>query len=144
MTYFAPVEAVTPSKRRMTMSKVCSSSGGGACGALISTASDFSTRSVAFMPLASSVAPVETRSQMAAAIFMRGATSTAPRISTISAVMLCDFSQARQDVGIGGGDALADKPLRAGVIDIVGHGDLERAAAETQPHHDHRFQINAV
>ena len=52
----------------------------------ISTASLSRTVSTAFRPLASSVAPVETRSQTKFEIWSRGASSTAPFISTTSAV----------------------------------------------------------
>ncbi len=68
----------------MLSSRCCSPASGGV-GALISTAWLSSTVSRAISPLASSVAPVDTRSQMAAASFSRGATSTAPRMVTMSA-----------------------------------------------------------
>jgi len=50
-----------------------------------STASLSNTSATGARPLASSVAPVETRSQMNRAMPSRGASSTAPRIVTTSA-----------------------------------------------------------
>ncbi len=99
ITYLAPWEATTPLIRSTMLSSSACSSGSGGCGLRISTAWLPNTVSRATRPLASNVAPVETRSQMAWASFSRGATSTAPRMVTISAFTPWLSSQRRRILG---------------------------------------------
>ena len=73
----------------------------------ISTASLSNTVSNAASPLASSVAPVETRSQIASAIFMRGATSTEPPHLHDLGRDAALLQIRRRQAGIGGGDGAA-------------------------------------
>ncbi|MNT62935.1 hypothetical protein D3C72_2007010 [compost metagenome] len=99
MTYLAPCEDTTPAIRSMMLSSRCCSPASGAVGDLMRTAWLSSTVSLEIRPLASSVAPVETRSQMAEASFSRGATSTAPRMVTMSARTSRSLRKRRRILG---------------------------------------------
>ena len=94
MMYLVPWDATTPLSRSVRMSARCACCCGTPPGARTRTASLSSTVATGLSPLASSVAPVETRSHMACATFSRGATSTAPCSSTTSASTAWSRSQA--------------------------------------------------
>ena len=100
-----------------------------------STASLSNTSSTAARPLASSVAPVETRSQMKRAMPSRGASSTAPRIVDDLGLDPALVEEAAEQARIAGRDALPGQHRGREEVEAFGRGELEAAAAEAEPRH---------
>ena len=85
--YFVSADFKTPSMRFISLSRMSARSVDKARSERINTASLSRIVSKAARPLASKVAPEDTKSQMLSAIPMEGASSTAPFISTKVAAM---------------------------------------------------------
>ena len=93
------------------------------------------TVSTSRRPLAASVDPLDTRSQIMSARPSLGAISTAPFCGTISAGMPRSASQRASDAGIARRDPPAADRLDSAPVEAFGHGDREAATPEVERKH---------
>ena len=98
-----------------------------------STASDEKSEPSERRPFVRSVLPLETRSTIASASPSRGATSTEPVTSTSSTTTSALGEQARGEARVDGRDAAPAELVELLDRRLLGHGGLERAAAEAEP-----------